>query len=341
MEHRLLEGHNIHVDKLRPPLPYVKGAQLHIRRHVPPPPIGAGYKNTSRRPLDANYQETYMEKYKTHSQLCLSHPPLETPPPAKQTVHRLTIVDQLACGDLRGSQIVTCRINNQQKLRVAKIFDPLYYNFNDGFDPTYFADSHYSCEAAAYMKIYDEGLEGKFTPKYYGSFTFDMPLLDGQKRPVRMVMMEHKPHPSMKALMDAGKVETIPAHLRMRALAQAAEADQWLHFHGVLQNDFFPRNVLVGYQEPAEIESTIIDFSHSKVRDLPNSEWVTRRRQERPISPKESLYGDFGEFYHWVPEDLREKCWEWSVAQWGKSDEFDPPKPRSPLRHYNDDETDD
>lgn len=59
----------------------------------------------------------------------------------------------------------------------------------------------------------------------------------------------------------------------MRALAKAADADQCLYFHGVMQNDFFSRNFLLGYQEPAEIEATIID--HSKVRDLSNSEWGT------------------------------------------------------------------
>lgn len=198
-----------HKDELRPPLPYVKGAQLQIRPHVPPLPLGEGYIwPQARRALTANIYETYMYKYKTPSQLCLKHPPLETPPHRRSMVRCLTIIEQVACGDTRGSQVVTCRLNDQDKVRVAKIFDPLYYDFESGMDPTYYADKQYTPEAAAYLKIYQEGLDGKFTPAYHGAWTFDMPLLDGQLRQVRMVLMQHLPHPTMKTLIDSGQSRT-------------------------------------------------------------------------------------------------------------------------------------
>lgn len=110
------------VDELKPPLPYIKGAQLHILPHLPPLPMGGHYtKPQTREQLDRCW-----EQYKTASELCLAHPPVGTPPPADQTVHRLNIVDQVACGDDRGPQVVTCCVDGEDVVRVAKIFDPLY-----------------------------------------------------------------------------------------------------------------------------------------------------------------------------------------------------------------------
>lgn len=333
------------VDELKPPFPYVGGAQLRIRRHVPPLPFGSRHYTgpEPRKPLPSNIYTRFQDQYKTPSRLCLAHPPLETPPHPKQTVHTLKILDQIACGDTRGPQVVTCRINRQEVVRVAKIFDPLYYDFEDDFDPTYYADSHYSAEATAYSKIHEKGLDGKFTPKYEGSFTFDMPLLDGQHRPVRMVLMEYIPHPTVKALIDTGSMEAIPAELRLRALVRATEAIVWLEYNGITHNDFFPRNVLINYdQTPGEIHAVIIDFSHARLKDLPNSRWSTfppghPLHKTRPRSPIEKWLFSWGEFEQWIPSNLRgnKNRAEWLMSQWGNSSEFEPPK-RLPGTRYPD-----
>lgn len=186
---------SIQIDELKPPFPYVNGAQLSIRRHVPPLPLGVTTytKPQPRKPLQSNVDTRYQDQYKTASRLCLAHPPLKTPPHPKQTVHTLTILDQIACGDTRGPQVVTCYINRQKVVRVAKIFNPLYYNFEDGFNPTCYADEYYSIEAPAYLQICKKGLKGHFTLKHEGSFTLDMPILNSQFRPVRMILMEWVP----------------------------------------------------------------------------------------------------------------------------------------------------
>lgn len=53
---------------------------------------------------------------------------------------------------------------------VAKIFNPLYYDFRGGFDVPFFADQHYSCEAAAYQKLCEAKVDGAFSPKYHGTW---------------------------------------------------------------------------------------------------------------------------------------------------------------------------
>lgn len=78
-----------------------------------------------------------MDESEPPSQLCLSHhPPLHP----NQAIHCLSIVDQIACGDTRGSQVVTCPINKHCLVRVAMSFDPLYYHFDGGFNPKYCED---------------------------------------------------------------------------------------------------------------------------------------------------------------------------------------------------------
>lgn len=132
----------------------------------------------------------------------------------------------IACFDGRGSQLVSCNLDQEKHLRVAKIFDPLYYNFGGGFDVAYLADCDYSCEATAYQKICEVKLDGIYTPEYYGSWTFETRFLDGQRRKVRMVLMEHVPYPSIKTLVDNGIAATIPAERRMQALAKTVDTSR-------------------------------------------------------------------------------------------------------------------
>lgn len=339
-----MEARSSHVDKLKQPLPYLGGFQIDIRRHIPPPPMGADYKWPQRRqPLSYRY----VEEYKTASNLCLACPTTETPPHPDQSVHRLTIVSQIACGETRGPQVVTCRMDDQEVVRAAKIFDPLYYDFYNEADPTYYADNHYSTEAAAYCTIRDAGLDGKYTPRYHDAWTCEMPFLDGQHRHVRMIIMDHIPHPSMKELLDSDAYKSITPDLRMQALVQAVESYRWLAFHGVRQEDLAPRNVMIDHDE-SRIGVTIIDFSHAMVRDLPNSKWVSwppgsKFHRYRPDSPIDMFAFEWLEFHQWVPEELHErrKRVEWLTKQWGDSDIFEAHRRKLRTEDTDDEEDDD
>ncbi|KAK3935382.1 hypothetical protein QBC46DRAFT_397646 [Diplogelasinospora grovesii] len=235
------------VDNLKPALPYTAGALLKVQQHIPPPPYGSsGY----RRPFPRTHMRDY-QRYGTPSLCCLANPPTETPPHPYPKMWTLIIDDQIACSDGRGAQVVTCHFEGREAIQlVAKIFDPLYYNWNGDFDITYVADEEYACEAAAFQRLRDikdadrmgypgvqEALEGSI-PTYHQSWTWETRLLDGQCRDVRLILMSYIPYPSMKSIIESGKARTIPAETRMRLLARALEIYCWLRYFGVDQHEF-------------------------------------------------------------------------------------------------------
>lgn len=316
-------------DPLKPPLPYTAGAHFTIRRHSPPSPFGGyGYTRPHRR------RGVSIRTYPHASSLCLAFPPPPTPPHPDQSSRCLTIVDSIASYDSRGSQLISCYLDEEgdstqkHQLRVAKIYDPLYYDYCH--DVTYLADQHYSYEAAAYNKICEMKIDGAFTPYYYGTLTFKTSLLDGHMREVRMILIEHVPHPSMQSLIDRGLAASMPAHRRMQALTKAVEAYHWFEFWGVRQTDFMPRNVMVS-EEGEPVEVFIVDFSHARVRDLPNSTWVWNpaTAAERPALPLVAFVQNWGYFEEWVPAEMhsREARLAWRQSQWGGSTIFEPPAP--------------
>lgn len=322
------------IDDLKPPLPYTSGTVLQIKQHIPPPPFGPGYETPFRRsPL-----RDFRERYSTPSRLCLANPPPETPPHPYQNIYSLKIVDQIACSDKRGAQVVSCYfVGHQADLLVAKIFDPLYYDWWD-YEPTYLADYHYSREAAAFLRLryvkdadkmgypgVAEALEGSI-PAYRGCWTFETALLDNQRRDVRMILMNHFPLPSIQSIADRGEAKIIAAELRMQLFAKALELHCWLMYFGVDQRDFWPRNILVGLEQRQVV---LLDFSHSAVRDLPNSRWVTRDEDppNRPKSPIELFGASLGSSMgDWIPDELQTRKAQkaWFKKMWGKSEVFAP-----------------
>jgi hypothetical protein len=62
---------------------------------------------------------------------------------------------------------------------VAKIFDPLYrwedVALDEPHSPVGLADSEWSCEAASYVRIRERSLDGRYTPRFKGCWSFDIP----------------------------------------------------------------------------------------------------------------------------------------------------------------------
>jgi len=327
------------VDHLKPPLPYTTGALLRIEKHIPPPPFGSGYLPPQRH----NSIRDFQTRYGTPSRACLENPPPETGAPTYPAIRSMTIVDQIACFDGRGSQLVTCHIEKdgrKSSLLVAKIYDPLYYNWN-GEDITYLADLDYSREASAFMLLRAfadadelgyrgarEALSGSI-PRFHGCWTWRTHLLDGQSRDVRLILMDYIPYPSMLSILDRGKVDEIPAESRMELLAKALEIYCWLEFVGVWQNDIAPRNIMVDSESNRVV---LLDFSNCIIRDLPNTRnFVTIGTPPSfPKSPIEIFRASFGVIWgDWIPVELESKKaqYAWFMEKWGKSTTFEPPEP--------------
>lgn len=98
--------------------------------------------------------------------------------PEDRTTRRLDIVRQITVRDGAYSQVVQCRVDGIQGPLVAKIFDPLYISddvdLDEGQSPVGLTESEWSREAAVYTKIKEEGLDGRYTPRFEGPCPFDM-----------------------------------------------------------------------------------------------------------------------------------------------------------------------
>lgn len=331
-----------------PPLPYVPGAQFEIKRHNPLPPFdnGSGYDNPDPKewnvnpwPIGDGAPEGIVAQY-------LAHPPRKTTRPKDQGKCYLVVTHQIRCGENCNAQVVRCLVDGKEQ--VAKIFDPLYIGidkcYEDGFPPTYFSERFYSCEAAAYKRIKESGLDGKYTPKFGGCWSLELPLpLPGRQRDVVyrevcLILQEFIPGDTIEALITRSEAANIPSDTRVDLLDQLMEAVSQLAFIGVRNDDKHPRNYMVHKDTTEGWQITLIDFSHSRVRDLPNSKWVTTardREKKLPESPMTVLKSTWPPYCDgWIPEEcngrtadsFRERL-EHMKKRWDDSPDYEPVDP--------------
>ncbi|KAJ4316480.1 hypothetical protein N0V84_007836 [Fusarium piperis] len=319
-----LEGYPPHPwvplpDPRRPKFPYHSGLTIRIQPHTPPPPFGlTGYIKGPERQRACRAEIAKVPQ----SEWCLRNPLAETPPhPDASETQMLKIIEGIiTCKNRRGAQVVRCYLgDNKDRSYVAKIYDPLYYSYADpGFgtpvDVTYVADEHYSREAAAFEDLTAAGVDGQFTPKYYGSWTFHVPLpgtLPGtsELRPVRLVLLEWIDGVTLWSIMERDGVNsgfhTVPPEERLEIFAKAAEAETKLNHYGVIHRDFSPRNVMVVNQATGETRVLLVDLNGSTCINRPNYR-DGGFRYPLPVSPRYTWWGECpNEFLHWIPDPHR------------------------------------
>lgn len=336
-------------DPDKPDLPYLPGLQLIIRRHVPLPPFGLHYTEEAPARSEDNLWERSQTKL---TDWALRNPPSNTSPPHPDaSMHGLEVLEAIACKDGRGAQLVRCHLDeNPNSICVAKIYDPFYYSYLSPYsgplDVTWKADYDFSHEAAAYEVLSDEKVDGQLVPKYYGSWTFDLPVpvelrttsgSTSPTRPVRMILMESVPGVSIDTLLeDERKYKSIPVALRLAILAKAMETVCRLEHHGVRHNDFAPRNVIVSHTDMDSWETQLpavrlIDFGVAHVTRSPYYKPNQYLTPPLPPNPRYRFYGnsmlDFGK---WLPDRLKNM---WAINGWLRSmwreneDGFENPPP--------------
>ncbi|KAL2885059.1 Protein kinase-like domain protein [Ceratocystis lukuohia] len=156
---------------------------------------------------------------KTQTEWCSQHPVIDTPPHPDKTIHHLHVLEEVACRDGRGAQVLRCSLDDSSDdtTYIAKIYDPLYYSYVDSYDdPTWRADRDYSSEAAAYEELKRVGVDGSLAPKYYGSWTFDM-IPDSV---------------TMQFIVEGGFRGSMSPQHRLDILAKAFEVNSKIDFHG-------------------------------------------------------------------------------------------------------------
>lgn len=322
-----------------PPLPYVPGACFDIKPNNPPPPYDGGYGYYKPDPKEWNgypwprgqgAPDTIVEQL-------LAHPPRKTTPHPDQTARRLKITQQIRCGDSCKAQVVRCLVDGREL--VAKIFDPLYVGLDeDDFPPTYFSERFYSCEAAAYNKISEGGLDGRFTPKFEGCWSLELSLRDAKghviRREVRLILQQFIPGTTMEGLMERGEAKKIEPQVRMDLVGQVMEFCSQLFFIGVINDDVHPRNLIMDKDANNEWHITLVDFSHSRVKDLPNSMWRTCRGEDTRLleSPMTLWWGDWPPgCSEWVPkrynghtQESFEMSLKWMKDRWEGASQYKP-----------------
>jgi hypothetical protein len=340
-------------DPERPVLPYASALTVTITEHVPPRPFGL----PSVYPLIEPPYDTSDEHLKTLTQtrLVVTCPPVEAnrdtdgavakmkKPPASAT---LKIDGPIAVKDGRGPQVVVCTITPQDRhskpfQAAAKIFDPLYYSFQNENAPhrpvatTLKADSDYSIEAAAYAHLQKTGQTGAFAPDYYGSWTFALPICHRgtqHERQVRLVLVEYIDGVCMRDLCCYQ--ESPPLALgfseehRLDVLADILDGAARMDHSGMNQRDLVPRNIMLKLEPEAEDErprlvqrAVLIDYNISVVYHLSPEEWKYHEVTELPVNPMELFWNvSLDDFGHWVPQDWQcngRAQQEWLMGRFG------------------------
>lgn len=317
-------------DPDKPRLPYIPGFTVQIHRHVPPSPFGGrAYGMGPREELSESCLHGI-----TQSELVIDHPSLDTPPPARSETAQLTVVTPVAIGGVRGAQVVACEFAPQNKSdkpfqAVAKIYDPMYYNFEFDFshqpgDTVWQADSDYSREAAAYEHL-QKNLTS-FAPEYFGSWTFDLPIRSRgvpRTRPVRMILIERLDGTSMRNMRVRNDPDPdapddafhYPEEYRLEVLAVAMDQYVRMLHLGIKQAYFASRNIiLVAGTQPSAVITVIsglslprivlLDYSISVVHSLALQKNPAQRSTPLPINPMQLWWGlPMNDFVGWVPHE--------------------------------------
>ena len=285
----------------------------------------------------------------TQTKHVLTHPPLETAAPSMPKAAQLTITKSLAIGNSRGAQLVVCSITPKTSgatpfTAVAKVFDPLYYSFSDKLvgmpvDVVRMADQDYSREAVAYEYLRKMGHTGSFTPKYFGSWTFTLPVSDENKthqRPVRLVLIEYLNGTSIKDLYARNSpepnVELDALHFdkgyRLGVLARLLDGVVRQKHVGLDQRDIPPRNVILvpklqekpGPSQPPP-RVVLVDYNNSIVYEKTINGKDAIPVSKLPRNPMELYWTEsLPEFAGWIPPEwysnprLRQ---EWLRDQFG------------------------
>jgi hypothetical protein len=298
-----------------------------MRRHDPPQPFGPlnSKKGKGRQPLNT----------RGHSQTewCLLHPPSNTPVPEDRPTRSLTLLEDLTDPHSQGAKVFRCFMDgNDCQTFVAKIYDPLYYEYT--CDVCYYAEKDYSVETASYEDIQEAGLDGKYTPKYYGSWAINIPFSTSPpvERTVCLVIMEDLKGPTMSSLLREQLASRIPPAQRLEILGDAFEIGQRLEFWaGVRHEDITPRNIILedlDLRRNMPPRVVVFDFNVARCFRRPNSkENSSYNPGTRPDNPLHIYWTSSPSMSYgtWIPEPhvSNGAAWRgWLVTRWGDSTEF-------------------
>ncbi|KAL6705073.1 hypothetical protein ACN47E_007332 [Coniothyrium glycines] len=292
----------------KPRHPYHVGASFTIRDHTPPTPL---------KDMDQQKEIQFITSQPCLKQLdwVLQHPLPDTETPARHE-QACNIAGVIRTGENCGAQIVVTDSG-----LVAKIFDPLYYDFYDSdsacqkIDICAQAKDEYMSEVAAYREFEGSTNQGTVMPMYFGSWIFTVvhQACDTRvSRNVCMVLIERIQGISMLHI-DPGYLNT---EEKENIMYKLIEAEATLRTAGISHHDLAPRNVILSecssLADPG-LRLTIIDCASSTISRF---HWGQRTGK--------SYHNPFWQWrgasqwsaWGWLPSSERDRE-EWLFAKWG------------------------
>ncbi|KKZ62324.1 hypothetical protein EMCG_00398 [[Emmonsia] crescens] len=265
-------------DLPKPSVPYVEGWVFTVQSHIPPPPMRVT-KDCCR-----NFQAGRAERRKLRPvERCLRHPPL--PGSIESCTVTLRIHDLLRVGDGCNAQVFTAQVletrphlpgfQPNRKL-VAKIYDPLYFNDEEGFiNPFLCVDKHYTHEVHAYG-VLSKSL-AQLVPRFYGSYSLNIPE-GSEMRTVRLILMEYV----LGISMQQANPERFSCSSRQEIMKSVIDFESQVYKQDILLTDLSPRNVIM-VEKPgfdAKLDLLFLDFADA----------LFGRRRDDPVVMESNLF---------------------------------------------------
>lgn len=161
----------------------------------------------------------------------------------------LKILNLLRVGDGCNAQVFTVEVLEvrphppcfrSDRALVAKIYDPLYFDDEEGFlNPFLCVDKHYTHETHAYDVLSES--QGKRVPRFYGSYSLDIPVEGSKIRTVRLILLEYIPGISMQQ----ANPQKFSRRSRQEIMKSVVNFESRVYEQNILLTDLSPRNVIM------------------------------------------------------------------------------------------------
>ncbi|KAE8151737.1 hypothetical protein BDV25DRAFT_152231 [Aspergillus avenaceus] len=240
----------------KPCIPYTVGQTFHVQSHITPSPtpVTWGYCINDQ---DGRNERTL---FSPHDR-CVRNPPLAGELGSR--VLDLTVLSPIRVGDYNSAQIFLAEVSDDQSIPeikksvVAKVYDPLYFNDEDGYiNPFKCVDNHYTHEVHTYNLFSD--FQGGLVPEFYGSFSLDLSEPGSDARTVRLILIEHIPGSSMLQASPADYSQ----QYRQQIMKCVIDFESTAYHRHIALTDLSPRNVML--LDPAcypQRKTVFLDFA--------------------------------------------------------------------------------
>ncbi|PYH88128.1 hypothetical protein BO71DRAFT_489001 [Aspergillus ellipticus CBS 707.79] len=200
---------------------------------------------------------------------CLQNPPL--PGRLEASTLLLEIRDTIRVGDGHNAQVFTVQAQANQELvpreevLVAKVYDPLYFEDDGGlFDPFLCMDRYYTHEAEAYKMLAE--YQGGLIPKFYGTFSLEIPVDGAEARIVRLILIEYIPGWSMQQATPSD----FPRPVRQQMMKSVVELESDVYGRDIRLSDLSPQNVMIArFDSHPERKLVFIDLAGAVLGRVP------------------------------------------------------------------------